>query len=660
MPLSLLPVQGVQDTNNRQILTELQLLKKSGAFGAAPTSPYTGQLWYDTTAIQLKIWNGTTWVVLSTGGTVTSITAGTGLTGGAITTSGTIALSVPVSIANGGTNAITASAARTNLGSTTVGDAVFVAATAAAARTAIGAVIGTDVQAYNANTAFRTDKLSAFAATTSAELAGVISNETGSGALVFGTSPAITTPTGIVKGDVGLGSVDNTADAAKAVLSATKWTTARNLAGNSTDGSANVTFANKFIVQGTTDTGLSAAQFLGSLSTGILKNTTTTGVLSIATASDLPTGIDHHTLTNFTANDDHTQYALLAGRSGGQTLKGGTAASENLTLNSTAHATKGFILSSDSIGVSSVTTVPSSKQVAVSTNTASPTHSATGKGYLAVDTTAVGFYVKETSTTVEGKYEAVTSPASGVGFGTISNHPVGFYSNNNLRWSLLAGGGMTGDSLTLSTALPVLSGGTGVTTSTGTTNVVLSGSPTIVTPTIASFTNATHDHSNAAGGGTLTHTALPNGVCVQEVAATFTASAVGTTTTPIDDTIPQITEGTEFMTAAITPKSTTNRLVIEWTYAYGHATAGVFVTSALHQDSTANALAAISQYQAAAGAFDTVAGRHEMAAGTTSSTTFRIRIGANAAGNLTFNGTASTRLFGAITKSTLVIREYKA
>ncbi|MBK8051019.1 MAG: hypothetical protein IPK16_30355 [Anaerolineales bacterium] len=33
-------------------------------------------------------------------------------------------------------------------------------------------------------------------------------------------------------------------------------------------------------------------------------------------------------------------YALLAGRSGGQTLNGGTAAGENLILHSTAHATK--------------------------------------------------------------------------------------------------------------------------------------------------------------------------------------------------------------------------------------------------------------------------------------------------------------------------------
>lgn len=43
--------------------------------------------------------------------------------------------------------------------------------------------------------ALTSNKLSAFAATTSAELAGVISDETGSGALVFGTSPTISTAT---------------------------------------------------------------------------------------------------------------------------------------------------------------------------------------------------------------------------------------------------------------------------------------------------------------------------------------------------------------------------------------------------------------------------------------------------------------------------------
>lgn len=52
--------------------------------------------------------------------------------------------------------------------------------------------------------------------------------------------------------------------------------------------------------------------------------------------------------------------------------------------------------------------------------------------------------------------------------------------------------------------LPVGSGGTGSTSaSTGSGGVVLANSPTIVTPTIASLTNANHDHTNSAGGGTL-------------------------------------------------------------------------------------------------------------------------------------------------------------
>ena len=51
---------------------------------------------------------------------------------------------------------------------------------------------------------------------------------------------------------------------------------------------------------------------------------------------------DHGALTGL-ADDDHTQYALLAGRSTGQTLTGGTAAGEDLLIRSTAHATKGSV-----------------------------------------------------------------------------------------------------------------------------------------------------------------------------------------------------------------------------------------------------------------------------------------------------------------------------
>lgn len=70
------------------------------------------------------------------------------------------------------------------------------------------------------------------------------------------------------------------------------------------------------------------------------------GAKWVASAPD--SEIDHGSLTGL-ADDDHTQYALLAGRAGGQSLVGGTAASNNLTLESTSHATKGSILTKDNL-----------------------------------------------------------------------------------------------------------------------------------------------------------------------------------------------------------------------------------------------------------------------------------------------------------------------
>jgi hypothetical protein len=57
---------------------------------------------------------------------------------------------------------------------------------------------------------------------------------------------------------------------------------------------------------------------------------------------------DHGSLTGLTDSDDHTQYVLLAGRSGGQLINGGTVAGNSLTLSSTSNATKGSIIFGDS------------------------------------------------------------------------------------------------------------------------------------------------------------------------------------------------------------------------------------------------------------------------------------------------------------------------
>ena len=62
-----------------------------------------------------------------------------------------------------------------------------------------------------------------------------------------------------------------------------------------------------------------------------------------------PASVDHNSLTNLAIGDVHTQYALLAGRSGGQTLTGGTASGGNLTLQSTSNSTKGSIIFGTSV-----------------------------------------------------------------------------------------------------------------------------------------------------------------------------------------------------------------------------------------------------------------------------------------------------------------------
>lgn len=128
---------------------------------------------------------------------------------------------------------------------------------------------------------------------------------------------------------------------------------------------------------------------------------------------------------------------------------------------------------------------------------------------------------------------------------------------------------------------------------------------------------------------------------------------------PFDDTIPQSSEGLELMTLAITPKSTTNILVIE-----AELMIGVSINSqriaAMFQDSTADAIAAKSTYVGNWTDPVVLTLRHRMVAGTTSATTFKVRGGCETAGTVTMNGSSGARKFGATTKSTMKITEYKA
>jgi len=147
-----------------------------------------------------------------------------------------------------------------------------------------------------------------------------------------------------------------------------------------------------------------------------------------------------------------------------------------------------------------------------------------------------------------------------------------------------------------------------------------------------------------------------SGKLIQTVTFSTGAVATGTTVIPYDNTIPQNTEGNQCMSLAITPTSASSLLCIQATIIMSH-TAGVSAfIAALFQDSTANALAAVSRKNDNAW-LDTLDLTYWMIAGTTSATTFKIRIGSAAAGTTTFNGISGTRYFGGVCNSNISIME---
>ena len=81
--------------------------------------------------------------------------------------------------------------------------------------------------------------------------------------------------------------------------------------------------------------GILASRFIFQKSAG-----TAAEILSAFAATFATLGATDHGNLAGLADDDHTQYALLAGRAGGQTFIGGDAASEDIVLQATAHATK--------------------------------------------------------------------------------------------------------------------------------------------------------------------------------------------------------------------------------------------------------------------------------------------------------------------------------
>lgn len=126
-------------------------------------------------------------------------------------------------------------------------------------------------------------------------------------------------------------------------------------------------------------------------------------------------------------------------------------------------------------------------------------------------------------------------------------------------------------------------------------------------------------------------------------------------TIPSDDTIPQNTEGAEYMSLAITPTSAVNLLQVSAAGYFSVGGAGEYLTMAMFRDAVSNA--AVSTQQSMNTADPSRLGLYyEVISGTTSSTTFAVRAGAIV--NTTyFNGYSAARKLGGSLDSYIRIRE---
>lgn len=148
------------------------------------------------------------------------------------------------------------------------------------------------------NGVYRTDNLSVLSSTTSDQLAGVISNETGSGVVVFGTSPTFTTSTTITDG----GDIDS--DGIDLVTGNDYQINNTSVLNATTLGSAVVT--SSLTTVGTLGSGGISSGF-GAIDTGA-SNIITTGTIG-ASGAAIANGV---TATTQSASDGSTKVATTA------------------------------------------------------------------------------------------------------------------------------------------------------------------------------------------------------------------------------------------------------------------------------------------------------------------------------------------------------------
>lgn len=195
----------------------------------------------------------------------------------------------------------------------------------------------------------------------------------------------------------------------------------------------------------------------------------------------------------------------------------------------------------------------------------------------------------------------------------------------------------------------VAKGGTGV--SSATAYAVICGGTASTGPfqSIAGVGSSGEVLTSNGAAALPTFQSLPSGgIMVQQVRSSTSSVSSTTSVIPVDNTIPQNTEGAELLTAAITPTSATNILMIE--FAMDVTLVGAAkMSAAFFVDSTVDAIAAYPM----AGYAEVRFGRYFLVAGSTSARTYKLRYGPNGGGTMTIN----LALYGGVCFSSFVVTE---
>jgi len=150
---------------------------------------------------------------------------------------------------------------------------------------------------------------------------------------------------------------------------------------------------------------------------------------------------------------------------------------------------------------------------------------------------------------------------------------------------------------------------------------------------------------------------LLSGNVLQVVETSSYANLTTTASIPFDDTIPQISEGSQYLTVSITPKYDDSNLFITFSGTFSISTSAVAVI-ALFKDAVTDAIEASPETIGTTGSAN-IQLLHKVVSGATSSITFRIRAGTTA-GTLESNGVSSARKLGGVSGIHLSVTEVKA